>query len=95
MKLSPKKIKKLGNYLKNSYVPNNIPSFSVLINQDSKEIYYSEFGLIDVNRNRKITRDTIFRIYSMTKPITSLSIMILLEQGLININETTLIRGRL
>ena len=55
MKFSPKKIKELGNFLKNSYVPNNIPGFSVLVNQDSKEIYYSEFGLIDVNRNRKIT----------------------------------------
>ena len=41
MKLSPKKIKELGNSLKNSYVPNNIPGFSVLVNQDSKEIYYS------------------------------------------------------
>ena len=87
MKFSPKKIKELGNFLKNSYVPNNIPGFSVLVNQDSKEIYYSESGLIDVNRKRKINRDSIFRIYSMTKPITSISIMMLLEQGLININD--------
>ena len=49
MKISPKKIKELGNSLKNSYVPNNIPGFSVLVNQDSKEIYYSESVLIDVN----------------------------------------------
>ena len=59
MKLSPKKIKDLGNSLKNYYVPNNIPGFSVLVNQDSKEIYYSESGLIDVNRKRKINRDSI------------------------------------
>ena len=87
MNLSKKKLKDLGNALNNSYVPNNIPGFSVLVNQDSKEIYYSESGLIDVNRKRKINRDSIFRIYSMTKPITSISIMMLLEQGLININD--------
>ena len=58
-----------------------------MVNQDSKEIYYYESGLIDVNRKRNINRDSIFRIYSMTKPITSISIMMLLEQGLININD--------
>ena len=43
--------------------------------------------MIDIKRKRPINRNSIFRIYSMTKPITSLSIMILLEQGKLKITD--------
>lgn len=87
MNLSKKKLEKIEEYFNQTYVPQNIPGFSVLVEQENNEIYYYETGLIDVNRKRNLNRDSIFRIYSMTKPITSISIMILLEKGLINISD--------
>jgi len=72
MILSKEKLKKIEEYFNQTYVPENIPGFSVLVEQENNEIYYYETGLIDVNRKRNLNRDSIFRIYSMTKPITSI-----------------------
>ncbi len=87
MKLSSEKLNQLGIFFDNTYIPNNLPGFSILVQQDNNEVYYYQSGEVDVNRERKLNRESIFRIYSMTKPITSMSIMMLLEQGKINISD--------
>ena len=87
MQLSLEKLEHLSMYFNDRYVPKNLPGYSILVNQLDKDIYYYENGLIDVKGNRPLKRDSIFRIYSMTKPITSISIMILLEQGKLNITD--------
>ena len=78
MKLSSEKLNQLGIFFDNTYIPNNLPGFSILVQQDNNEVYYYQSGEVDVNRERKLNRESIFRIYSMTKPITSMSIMMLL-----------------
>ena len=87
MQLSLEKLDHLSAHFNDRYVPKNLPGYSILVNQLDKDIYYYENGLIDVKGNRPLKRDSIFRIYSMTKPITSISIMILLEQGKLNITD--------
>ena len=87
MQLSLEKLEHLSAYFNDRYVPKNLPGYSILVNQLDKDIYYYENGLIDVKGNRPLKRDSIFRIYSMTKPITSISIMMLLEQGKLNITD--------
>ena len=87
MQLSLEKLEHLSAYFSDRYVPKNLPGYSILVNQLDKDIYYYENGLIDVKGNRPLKRDSIFRIYSMTKPITSISIMMLLEQGKLNITD--------
>ena len=87
MQLSLEKLEHLSAYFSDRYVPKNLPGYSILVNQLDKDIYYYENGLIDVKGNRPLKRDSIFRIYSMTKPITSISIMMLFEQGKLNITD--------
>jgi len=87
MHLSSEKLERLSSFFNSNYVPNNLPGYSVLVQQENSEVFYYQTGEIDVNRKRKLNRDSIFRIYSMTKPITSISIMMLLEQGKINISD--------
>ena len=87
MQLSLEKLEHLSAYFNDRYVPKNLPGYSILVNQLDKNVYYYENGLIDVKGNRPLKRDSIFRIYSMTKPITSISIMMLLEQGKLNITD--------
>ncbi len=41
----------------------------------------------DIEKNRPMQKDTIFRIYSMTKPITSTAVMMLYEEGRFFLNE--------
>jgi CubicO group peptidase (beta-lactamase class C family) len=85
--ISIDRLEKLGKYLSDKYVPESFPGCSVLVSQNNEEIYYFETGLRDREKNTPIQRDTIFRIYSMTKPITSLAIMILVERGLMKISD--------
>lgn len=56
-----------------------------LIIKDGKELGYYKSGLRDIENNLPITRDTIFRMFSMTKPVTSVAVMQLMENGLIDI----------
>lgn len=56
-----------------------------MVIKDGREVFYHEDGLADVEAGRPITRDSIFRLYSMTKPVTSAAIMLLLERGQIDL----------
>ncbi|MDX2237520.1 MAG: serine hydrolase domain-containing protein [Hyphomonadaceae bacterium] len=44
-------------------------------------------GRMDLERDKRLREDTIFRIYSMTKPITSVAFMMLAEEGLVSLDE--------
>ena len=44
-------------------------------------------GMADVERKKPLAEDTIFRIYSMTKPITSVAFMMLVEEGRLSISD--------
>lgn len=59
---------------------------SVLVNQSGAEVFYHQVGLRDVASEVAFTRDTVARIYSMTKPVTSLALMMLVEEGLIHLD---------
>lgn len=85
--ISAKKISNLGKIISDKYIPDILPGFSILVQQNNEDLYYFQTGMIDIKRKRSINRNSIFRIYSMTKPITSLSIMILLEQGKLKISD--------
>ena len=54
---------------------------SVLVARRGEVVYRDNYGMADLENDRKISDDTIFRIYSMTKPIASLALMQLVEQG--------------
>lgn len=58
---------------------------SCLVIQHGEEQYYCETGYRDIANGHKMTRDTIHRLYSMTKPITAAAVMLLLEDGKIDL----------
>jgi CubicO group peptidase (beta-lactamase class C family) len=58
---------------------------NMLVIKDGQEDFYHADGHADIASNRPIQRDTIFRLYSMTKPITAASVMLLLESGQIDL----------
>ncbi|AUR03618.1 putative beta-lactamase [Phaeobacter inhibens] len=59
---------------------------SLLINRNGKERYFHAAGQRNIVENLPFTRDTVARIYSMTKPVTSLALMMLLERGLLHLD---------
>jgi CubicO group peptidase (beta-lactamase class C family) len=58
-----------------------IPGATVLIGRHGKIAYFKTYGLQDKEVGVPMKKDTIFRIYSMTKPLTSVGIMMLWEEG--------------
>ena len=58
-----------------------LPHISILAHKNGKEIYRHAHGHADIESKTKINKDSIFRIYSMSKPVTGVAIMQLVEQG--------------
>lgn len=57
------------------------PGVSILIKQAGQEVYFGAVGHRNLASGAPFTRDTVTRIYSMTKPITALALMMLMEEG--------------
>lgn len=60
---------------------------NLLVLRNGEEILYLEDGLADCEQKKPIRRDTIFRLYSMSKPVTAAAAMILMEQGKLDLAE--------
>lgn len=58
-----------------------IPGAVVLVARNGKLIEQSQVGFQDIATRVPMTRDTLFRLYSMSKPITSVAVMMLMEEG--------------
>ena len=65
----------------------NIPGIVTIVSRKGKIVYYNAFGKRDVQGETKLLKDDLFRIYSMTKPVTAVAIMQLYEQGKFNLND--------
>lgn len=61
---------------------------SLYVAKDGEQCYYKNFGYADREKHKLMKNDTIVRLYSMTKPVTSVAAMILLEQGKIDVYDS-------
>jgi len=68
-------------------VDKDVPGVVALITNRERVLYQGAFGVADVATGRPLTQDALFRIASMTKPITSLALMQLVEQGRLGLDE--------
>lgn len=80
-----KKVDYINTFLEHEVNQGLIAGANVAIWKDNKEIYFNSIGFADLDTKKKLKRDTIFRIFSMTKPITAVATMILYERGLLNL----------
>jgi CubicO group peptidase (beta-lactamase class C family) len=64
-----------------------IAGANLLVMHKGEELLYHEDGMADIEANRPIRRDSLFRLYSMSKPITAAAVMALFESGLLDLNE--------
>ena len=64
-----------------------LPGVTMMIARKGKLVYQKSFGFQDRDQAAPMTNDSIFRIYSMTKPIVSVAAMMLVEEGKLNLAE--------
>lgn len=84
---SRERLERVGDYIRNEIATGKIPGAVILIQQHGKPVYFKCFGVRDVESKRPMTADTIFRIYSMSKPITSVAAMMLVEEGKLRLDD--------
>jgi CubicO group peptidase (beta-lactamase class C family) len=85
--LSAGGLKRVGDYFQAEVATGRIPGAVVLIQQHGKPVYFETFGFRDPLARAPMTKDAIFRIYSMSKPITSAAVMMLVDEGKIALGD--------
>ncbi len=60
---------------------------SALVLQDGQERYFGAYGMADREAGRPMARDTITQIFSMTKPVTGVALMMLYEEGRFKLDD--------
>lgn len=65
----------------------DVPGVVALVTNRDRVLYVGAFGVADVSTGRALTSDALFRIASMTKPVTSLALMQLVEQGKVRLDD--------
>src|SRR6202035_1871214 len=84
---SPEKLQRVGDYIGNEISTGKIPGAVILIQQHGRPVYFESFGLRDVESRRPMTADSIFRLYSMSKAITSVAAMMLVDDGKLRLDD--------
>jgi len=86
--LLPERIARIDEHLKTRYLDSGkIAGAVTLVYRRDELAYFSPVGLMDIERGVPMAEDTIFRIYSMSKPITSVALMMLYEHGHFQLND--------
>ena len=84
------RIQRLGKHLSNYVDDGRLPGVNLLVSRGGKIAYRHMYGSRDLERDLPVESDTIYRFYSMTKPITSIAAMQLYERGLLPVSYTHL-----
>ena len=86
--MSKAALDRVENHLKQRYIDaGRFPGTQLLVYRRGKVVHSTVQGYADLERKVPVKDDTIFRIYSMTKPITSMAFMMLVEEGKVALDE--------
>ena len=85
--LSRTKLERVGDYVRNEIATGKIPGAVILVQQHGHPVYFESFGVRDVASQLPMTADSIFRLYSMSKPVTSVAAMMLVEDGKLRLDD--------
>ncbi|MBR0798190.1 beta-lactamase family protein [Bradyrhizobium jicamae] len=84
---SPEGLAKVSDYIRNEIAAGKLAGAILLLQQHGKPVYSENFGVRDVATELSMSADTIFRLYSMSKPITSVTAMMLVEEGKLALSD--------
>jgi CubicO group peptidase (beta-lactamase class C family) len=85
--LDEQRLQRIDTHFRRYVDDGRLPGWQVMVGRHGKVAHLSSYGLADKEAGRAVEPDTIFRIYSMTKPVTSVAAMMLWEQGAFELND--------
>jgi CubicO group peptidase (beta-lactamase class C family) len=85
--LSSQRLERIRTHLQRYIDAGKVAGTLTLVARQGQIAFFEPQGHLEIERRRPVQRDSIFRIYSMTKPITSVALMTLYEQGLLQLDD--------
>ncbi len=86
--MSSARLARLDQVMKHRYVDSGyLPGMLTYVYRKGHLVHAGICGQMDIERGKPMREDAIFRIYSMSKPITAVALMMLVEEGLIGLDD--------
>ena len=85
--LDATRLKNIDKHFKRYVDEGRLAGFAVAVARRGEVAHFGMYGAKDSDTGESITSDTMYRIYSMTKPVTSIALMMLVEQGLLQLTD--------
>ncbi|MEN3974838.1 serine hydrolase domain-containing protein [Emcibacter sp. SYSU 3D8] len=84
---SPDRLARIDDAMQRWVDDGKLAGVTIAIARDGKVAYQHSAGMADIARQRPMADNTLVRIYSMTKPITAVAVMMLVEEGKLRLND--------
>lgn len=78
---SPDGLERITAFFDNEVKSGKLPGAVILVQQHGRPVYLKSFGVQDVKTGTPMSPETIFALHSMTKPVTSVAAMMLIDEG--------------
>jgi CubicO group peptidase (beta-lactamase class C family) len=85
--IDPARLERIDSHFATYVDDGRLPGYQLTVSRRGKLAHLSSYGMADVEAQRPVANDTIFRIYSMSKPITSVAAMMLYERGAFELTD--------
>jgi CubicO group peptidase (beta-lactamase class C family) len=85
--LSSERLGRIGEMMKRHIAAGEISGGVTLVARHGRIAYFEAAGVTDVDSKKPMTKDAVFRIASMTKPVTGVAIMMMMEEGKLRITD--------
>jgi len=85
--MSSTRLKKMSSWMEQQISSNRLAGLSAMVHRRGKCAFFNCAGQMDVEAGKAMAEDTIFRLYSMTKPITAVAAMICYEDGYFQLDD--------
>ena len=85
--MSSERLSRIPTVMEKFVENNQLPGIMTLIQRKGKVVQFGKYGMMDIEAGKPMQEDALFRIFSMTKPIISVALMSLYEEGLFSLND--------
>ena len=85
--LDPDRLARIGSHFEHYVADGRLPGWLITVRRGGRLAYVARCGSRDTEADLPVTDDTLWRIYSMTKPLTSVAAMMLYEEGKLALND--------
>jgi CubicO group peptidase (beta-lactamase class C family) len=84
---SAERLQRIGQMIDRHIAAKDIPGAVTLVARNGRIVHFEARGLADLETKTPLTKDTVFELFSMTKPVVATAILILAEEGRLHLND--------